>query len=138
MAWDIKPNQYTIFKIKEVRTKDIKAIKAVKIDVREKTITDVTIKNNIEYIQKKCNFYSYEEIKLNEESDYFIIGNDEDSKGDCCFSINGITKVVCGKTISKIFYGNAILIKMPKSGDLGKLKDTKSTSEDIEQLITFY
>lgn len=90
--------------------------------------------NCIEYVQRNHDFFNYELVgyDLNAHflngTDCFIVGTDDDLKGDNSFTIKGC---------SKVFYGNAILVKISKGGNLHKLQATKITVEDVGKVIDF-
>lgn len=125
MNWQTKPNQFSIV---HCELHKVKIINAIKVDVRKKTIELIPIENCIEYIQKNHDFFNYKEIKISEDMDYFFVGIDEDLKGGNSYRIMGY---------SEIFYGNAILVKIPKSGNFHKLQNTKLSVEDVKKLIEF-
>lgn len=107
----------------------IKEINAIKIDVVEQSVTEFKISNSISYILKYLDIYNYRFIPIIENSrDCFIVGIDMDLKNKKSFSI---------KDTSYTFYGNSILVEIPKSEDFEKLKSTKFKVENIKEKIIF-
>ena len=125
MKRELKNNQFTVVQseVHKVRT-----INAIKIDVTKRTVALTPIENCIEYIQSSNNFFRYQIIYTDKKNECFIIGTDEDLKGDFSFKI---------RCLSDIFYGNAIVVKLPDSKNLHKLKSTKFTVEEVMAFIQF-
>ena len=125
MNWQIKPNQFSII---QTELHKVKIIKAIKVDVQKKIIEYIQIENCIEYIQKNHNFFNYIEVPIAENMDCFFIGIDKDLRGGNSYCIKGY---------SDIFYGNAILVKVPKSCNFHKLQNTKLSVDYVRSLIVF-
>ena len=128
MKYQIKPNQSSIHKIKPYKTRKIRAIE---VNVINKTITEVKIENNIDYIQKKLDFYNYLEIIINKNLDHLFVSNDVndiDYKKRKTFMIN---------SDNKKYYGNALIVQIPKSYSLQKLKSTSISLNDVKEIIRF-
>lgn len=129
MKYDIKPNQSTIFNAPPVTKKEIKAIK---IDVFNKTVKTITVNNSLNYIKKYLDLYKCKILPLEKDTmDCFIVSVDEDEdtkkKPSFRFKGNNPTK----------HYGNAILVKIPKSHDYEKLQNTKVTVQSVLERIEF-
>ena len=125
MKRQTKPNQFSIFQGELCKVRNINAIR---IDSENKKINSINIENNITYIQRYCDFFKYEQIFIKDTMECIFVGIDKDLEDGNSFKIKGITKT---------FYGNAILVKIPKSRDLHKLQNTKQTVEYIKNLVEF-
>lgn len=126
MIKEIKPNQSVVYH--DAPFFKVKIIKAIKIDVVKKTIKLVDIENCISYIQKNNNFYAFDKLFFSEKSEYLIFGTDEDLVGNNSFRIKGK---------DRIYFGNAIFVKMSKYLNLDKLQSTKLTVEFVSKYIEF-
>lgn len=126
MKYDIKPNQAQI-RVSPAITK--KEIKAIKIDVDKKTITNIKISNSMLAVKKYLDIYEELLIPIEKDkNDCFIVGVDKDLKSRKSFTIKGI---------SKIFNGNSIIVEYPKSNDNEKLKSTKILVQAVREMIVF-
>ena len=125
MKWQTKSNQFS-YSYSEFYK--VKIVDAIKIDSKSKSIFYIKIENCIEYILKNLYFFDYKEILLSDELDILIIGIDEDLKKKNSFLLT--------KNNTK-YYGDAIVIRAPKSGNLQKLKSTKYPLEKITSIIEF-
>ncbi len=125
MKWQTKSNQFSITRSEFHR---VKVVDAIKIDSEKKAITYLKIENCIEYIQKSLDFFDYREILFSEELDILVVGNDNDLKSRNSF--------LCKKD-NRRYYGNAMVIKVPKSGNLQKLKNTKLDLDIVKSNIVF-
>lgn len=126
MKYDIKPNQSQIFKVPLVK---IKEITVIEIDPEAKTVKQMKLPNSLSFFQKYCDFYQSLLIPLEEkEFNYFVVNNDEDSKIRKSFRIKGI---------SKICYGKAVVVKIPKNKDYEKLQSIKVSLETVQDRIVF-
>lgn len=126
MKYSTKPNHSKIFHTELVKYKEINVIK---INSEDRTIELIKINNSISTIQKSLNFYNYNEILLKKDSmDRFIVGVDEDLKTKKSFRFKGI---------DEDYFGNAVLVKIPKSEDMEKLQSTNISIELVRKLIIF-
>ena len=126
MKYQSKSNQNKIFNGPKII---IKEINAIKIDIVLQSVTLVKINNSISFIQKYLDIYNYDVIPVERNSyNCFIVGLDEDLKQKKSFTIKGINSV---------FYGDSVLVEVPKSNDYEKLKSTQLKIEDVESLISF-
>ncbi|TYB70787.1 MULTISPECIES: hypothetical protein [Bizionia] len=127
MKWDIKPNQSSIF---YEDTSKSRSIKAIVIDVDNQTVKEIDIKNYIDYLQRLMKFYNYEEHQLTNDRDFIFINNDSDRN-------TNLMKAFFWTSNKNAIFGNAIIVKIPKSGDYNKLQSTKLSLEEVKGAVTF-
>ena len=120
-----KSNQFTISVPKLPKTK---MIKAIEINLINKTIKEIQIQNSIEVIQKKLDFFNFEKINFENSRNYMLIGNDNNFIKNTFFTINNIENK---------FYQNAIIVKISSKEKFDNFQSTKQSIEDIRKLITF-
>ncbi len=125
MKWQTKPNQFSIHRTEFHK---VKIVDAIKIDSKSKSIFYIKIENDIDYIRKNLGFFDYKDILLSDELDILIIGIDEDLKNKNSFLLT--------KNNTK-YYGDAIVVRVPESGNLYKLKSTKYPLKEISSIIKF-
>lgn len=126
MKYQSKSNQSKIYSGPKII---IKEINVIKIDVVLQSVTLIKISNSISFIQKNLDIYNYDVIPVERNSyNCFIVGLDEDLKQKKSFTIKGV---------NGIFYGDSIVVEIPKSNDYEKLKSTQLKIEDIKSLIAF-
>ncbi len=125
MKWQTKSNQFSITR-SEFHA--VKVVEAIKIDSEKETINYLKIEDCIEYIQKSLDFFNYDEILVSDELDILVVGVDKDLKSRSSF--------LCKKN-NRRYHGNAMVIRVPKSGNLQKLKNTKLDLEIVKRIIDF-
>lgn len=126
MKWQTKSNQFSIFKLKEEKSR---MVDAFLVDVDKKSIAPIKIENHIEYIKNKLDIYQWEMIKINKEMDCIIFGIDSDLKRKKMFSM---------KCINQKYHGNALVVRTPQNGYPDKLKNTKISLEYLKSIIEFF
>ncbi|WP_417238665.1 hypothetical protein [Bizionia sp.] len=127
MKWDIKPNQSSIFYEDTSKSRNVKAIL---IDVENQTVKEIDIKNYIDYLQRLMKFYNYEEHQLTGDGDFIFINNDSDRN-------TNLMKAFFWTSNKNPIFGNAIIVKIPKSGDYNKLQSTKLSLEKVKSAVHF-
>lgn len=127
MKWQTKPNQFTITKGEPVIK--VKKIKAIYIDVNKKTIELTEIDNSLTDFQKINEFEDYKK-KCLYGMEYLFTGIYEDlkGKGNNSFRMKGD---------DEDYFGDAIIVKMPKSMHEDKLRSTEINVEIIRKYIKF-
>lgn len=127
MKYQTKPNQFSISKREPVIK--VKKIKTIYIDVNKKTIELIEMDNSLTDFQRINKFEFYEK-KCLYEMEYLFTGIYEDlkGKGNNSFRIKGD---------NEDYFGDAIIVKMPKSMHEDKLRSTEITVEIIRKYIKF-
>lgn len=129
MKYQAKISQSQIFKAKPVTEKEIAAIK---IDVVNKTVKSLVISNSLTSIKRALGFYQVIFVRFEEAAmDHMIVSADEDDDTlkRPSFTIKG--------NESQTYFGHALVVQLPKSGDSEKLQSAKLTVQEVQDMVVF-